>query len=135
MIDPVSITTILSSLLPSIGYAFKRIVDYKTGGRKPSNSSEEVASREADVKLLEAIAKLDAAEGASKWVVNVRAMQRPLVVFVVLINWTLMTLGIVPVDLQMYVIVANLASSVMFYLFGDRTLMYSLQSYNKQLTK
>lgn len=135
MIDPVSIFTMLSALIPTGSYIAKRVTDYYTGGSKPSNTSEEVDLKQADTARLEALAKLDNAVGASTWVVNVRAMQRPIVVFIVLLTWALMTLGIVHMSLQSYVITANLASSVIFYLFGDRSLMYSLQAFNKQLMK
>lgn len=135
--EPFSLLTILSSLIPSLGYAFKRIVDYKTGGATPSNATEAAAQSDADVRKLEAIASIDGATGASQWVVNVRAMQRPVVVFITLTSWLAMTIagmGGAHIDMQVYVIVANTASSVMFYLFGDRSLMYSLQKLNLKLT-
>lgn len=131
--DPVTLATVFTSFIPALSYAFKRVVDYNTGGATPSNVSEVVAEKQADVDQLKAIAALDAVGPVSTWVANVRALMRPIVVSVVLINWTALTLGLIHVDLQLYVITANVASSVMFYLFGDRSLMYSLQQYNKLL--
>lgn len=131
MIDPISLATVLTSLIPTISYVTKRIVDYKTGGNKPANASEYVEARKADNETLEIINRTP--ENISRWVANIIALQRPLVVYTVLFNWTLVTLGLVHVDLQVYVILANLASSIMFYLFGDRSLMYSLEANNKKL--
>lgn len=138
MIDPISLGTILTSIIPVLTYGAKRVIDYKTGGATPSNSSEAVEQAKLDIEKLKALGLLDNADGASQWVINIRALQRPIVVIAVLLNWTLMTLAGLSghlVDLQIYVIVANLASAVFFYLFGDRTLMYSLQTLNKKLTK
>ena len=138
MIDPISLATIFTSLLPTGSYIAKRVADYYTGGSNPSNSSEATESRKVDAQILEQISKVDNADGASTWVVNIRALQRPMVVYCVLFNWSLMTImGMngYKIDLQLYVIVANLASSVFFYLFGDRSLMYSLQYLNKKLIK
>ena len=134
--EPFSMLTILSSLIPSLGYALKRVIDYKTGGAAPSNAQEAAAQSDADVRKLEALAKLDNADGASQWVINIRALQRPVVVFATLFSWICMTLaGLsgLSVNMQIYIIVANTASSVFFYLFGDRTLMYSLQNLNLKL--
>lgn len=137
MLDPVSLSTVLTSLIPTLTYGVKRIIDYKTGGANPNNSDEAVAQGQIDVQKLNALATMSATEGTSRWVKNIVALQRPIVVFAVLVNWTILTIcGLAGynVDLQIYVITANLASCVFFYLFGDRTLMYSLQTLNKKLT-
>lgn len=133
MLDPISLYTVFSAFIPTASYVIKRITDYKTGGAKASNATEEAQLGQVDVDKLKAIAELDNADGASQWVINIRALQRPIVVYTVLFNWSMVTLGLIHVDLQLYVITANLASSVMFYLFGDRSLMYSIQEYNKKL--
>ncbi len=131
--DPITLATVFTSFIPAVSYAFKRIVDYNTGGSSPSNASEVIEGKKADVEQLKALAALEAIGPVSVWVSNVRALIRPLVVTIVLANWTALTMGLIHVDLQLYVITANIASSVMFYLFGDRSLMYSLQQYNKLL--
>ena len=134
MIDPVSLATILTAFIPTATYGIKRIIDYKTGGASPSNAAEQVELRKSDVEMVKVINAVP--ENISRWVANIIALQRPIVIFVILFNWTLLTAhGLTggTVDLQLYVIVANLASSAIFYLFGDRSLMYSLQSMNKKL--
>lgn len=135
MLDPVSLATIFTSLIPTASYAVKRIVEYNTGGPEPSNANEAVELRKADAQVLDVINRTP--ENVSRWVANIIALQRPIVVYSVLLNWTIMTvagLAGVNVDLQIYVIIANMASAVFFYLFGDRTLLYSLQKMNKKLT-
>lgn len=134
--DPFSIGTILTALIPTLTYGAKRVIDYKTGGATPINNTEAIERRKADVEVLNAISKLDNADGASQWVINFRAMQRPSVVYIVLLNWTIITIaGLFGhfVDLQVYIIISNLASSIFFYLFGDRSLMYGIQALNKKL--
>jgi len=135
MLDPVSLATIFTSLIPTASYAVKRIVDHNTGGPNPTNAGEAVELRKADVEVLRVTNTVPA--NISRWVANIIALQRPIVVYTVLLNWSIMTIaGLMgaQVDLQIYVIMANMASAVFFYLFGDRTLMYSLQTLNTKLT-
>ena len=124
MFDPLSV---LAAIIPTLKYAFTRIVDYKTGGPKPSNAQEAVALGDLEIRRLEAISKLDDSEGASPWVVNIRAMQRPLVVFLVLLTWVYVVL-----NNQVAVnTVCELASLVFFYLFGERTSMAIMKRVGK----
>lgn len=136
MIDPISLATVITALIPVATYGLKRIIDYKTGGMTPANNTEATEAKKADALILDAVYRNDIYEGASQWVINIRALQRPIVVFMVLFTWCSITIGSLfgyYVDLQLYVIVANLASSVWFYLFGDRTLLYGSQILNTKL--
>lgn len=111
--------TILAALIPTLKYAFTRMIDYKTGGPKPTNAQEAVQLGDVEIRRLEAVAKIDNADGASTWVVNIRALQRPIVVFVVLVVWAFIAL-----NNQIQVsLITDLASTVIFYLFGERTAM------------
>lgn len=116
MFDPF---TILAALLPTLQYGATKIIDKYTGGPSPSSAEEALKLKQADVAQLEALAKLDNADGASRWVTNVRAMMRPLAVTAVLGMWSFYAfkMGITAMDMQ------NMASAVMFYLFGDRLTM------------
>lgn len=134
--DPVSIYTVLAALIPTGNYVIKRFVDYYTGGKEPVNSKEYSESRKADAEVLQALADLDGQQETYKWVAAIRQLQRPIAVTLILSNWTILTVaGLfgLNVDLQIYVVTANLASAAVFYLFGDRTLMYSLSTLNKKL--
>ena len=55
------------------------------------------------------------------WVNDVRAMQRPVAVVLVVTAWIYTVVATVTPETA--TMVANLASSVVFYLFGDRTYM------------
>jgi hypothetical protein len=104
------------------------LINMWTGGAgaKPANAQEAVSLIDADIRKMEAIAKLDAVHGdVSMWVSNIRALQRPVSAAVVLLSWGIV-LGIygdANIDTTIN-IVSNLASSVIFYLFGDRTYMH-----------
>lgn len=117
MFDPF---TILAALIPTVQYGIQRIIDYKTGGPKPTNAAEAIALKQADVAQLEALGKLDNADGASRWVINIRGLQRPVATAVILGMWSIYAyrVGITAEDMQ------NMAAAAVFYLFGDRTAMY-----------
>jgi hypothetical protein len=117
--DPI---TILAAFLPVIADGAKRLINNWTGGPKPTSVEEVMKLGDLEIRKLEALASIDNAEGASQWVVNARAMQRPVAVLLITIAWFVVVAGNYPpavIDL-----VSNLASSVVFYLFGDRTYMY-----------
>lgn len=124
MFDPI---TILAALIPTIKYGVERVIDYKTGGPKPSNAQEAIALKQADIQQLEALAKLDNAEGASQWVINIRSLQRPVATAVILTMWAVYAYkaGISAQDMQ------NMAAAAVFYLFGDRTTM-SISGVNRK---
>lgn len=134
MLDPVSIFSVLTAFIPTASYSIKRIVDYNTGGKDKIDTASYVAMREADAKVLEIINRTP--PNTSRWVSNIIALQRPIAVLAILLNWIVVTvygLSGGNIDLQIYVITSNLASSAVFYLFGDRSLMYSLEKTNKKL--
>ncbi len=112
--------TMLAALIPFIGRTINKIVDYKTGGPAPSNAQEAIELKKADTEQLRAVGALDNADGASQWVINVRALQRPIAVFAILGVWSVIVIASGAVALQL---VCDLASSAIFYLFGDRTSM------------
>lgn len=111
---------ILAAFIPTLNYGINRVIDAYTGGPKPSNAQEALALKNADVEQLKALALLDNSDGASKWVVNIRALMRPAASAVVLLVWGTYAIktGISAEDLM------SLAEAVIFYLFGDRTQMY-----------
>jgi len=116
MFDPI---TIGAALLPTLNYIITKATDHLTGGPKPSTAKEQISIIEAEAKKLEALANLDRAESASYWVQNIRALMRPVAAGIVMFTWTIYVfqVGIVSSDMM------NMASAVMFYLFGERIQM------------
>ena len=120
--------TILTAFVPMLTDGARGLINMWTGGAgaKPANAEEAVKLIEADIRKMEALAKLDAVQGSvSLWVNNIRALQRPVSAAIVLISWGIVLgfYGDVNVDTTIN-IVSNLAASVIFYLFGDRTYMH-----------
>jgi hypothetical protein len=120
--DPV---TILTAFIPILQQGAAAVIRKVTGsdGSKPATVEEVVKLGDLEIRKLEAIAAIDAGAGTAQWVANVRGIQRPLAVGLILLTYVIVigTPGAEPETLNL---VANLASSAMFYLFGDRTLMY-----------
>src|SRR3990167_6362725 len=116
MFDPL---TLLAAGIPTLNYVITRITDYFTGGPTPRNAQEAIELKKVDISQMEALAKLDNADGAPSWVVPIRALQRPFAVLVILSMWSVYVYktGISSQDMM------NLASAAVFYLFGQRTQM------------
>ena len=124
--DPVTILTAFIPLLQSGAKALIKKISGKDSAAAdvvPQTVDDAIKLGELDIRRLESIASLDSVSGASTWVSNVRGIQRPAAVLVVLTTYAACVFNpdIAQSTLDM---VANLASSAMFYLFGDRTLMY-----------
>ena len=115
--DPI---TILSAFIPTIASVVTRVVDHFTGGPQPQSVKEQIDLNDSEVKKLQALSQFDSSDGASYWVVNIRALQRPIAVFLILGVWGLLA----SVHGVSITLVQDLASSAVFYLFGDRTQMY-----------
>ena len=120
--DPI---TILSAFLPVITDGIRGVIGKFTGGAgaKPQNVDEAIKLVDADIRRLEALSKLDSVGDTAPWVNNVRALQRPVVGAIVLLAWLLVIASPSVSDSAMQ-LVSNLASSVIFDLFGDRTYLY-----------
>lgn len=118
--------TILTALLPALTDGIRGMITKWTGGAgaKPANVQEAIQLMDAEVRRLEVIAKLDSTVGdVDKWVNNIRALQRPVAAGAIILAWigVMATPGVAESTMA---VVSNLASAVIFYLFGDRTYMY-----------
>lgn len=122
--DPFSYYTMLSSLIPGALHIISRLTDHFSGGATPQNATELIGLKNADTSQLQTLSQLDSDNNISVWVANIRALQRPVAVVLIVVTWLLMTWNIIPADPDRYYLVSNLCSSAVFYLFGDRTLMY-----------
>lgn len=123
MFDPI---TIIASLIPAITHVVTRTVDHFTGADAPQNVAEKTQLIAAENDKLRILAELDKSENLSPFVANIRALMRPVCVLIILTTWACLALALLingRVDLLIPV-VENLASSVMFYLFGERTVMH-----------
>lgn len=123
--DPI---TLLTAFMPMITDGARGLINKFTGGAgaKPANVEEAIQMVDADIRKLQAIAELDKVQGnVSQWVSNVRAMQRPVFVALIMVSWLIMLFihGDINPD-EVIRITSNLASSASFYILGDRTYMY-----------
>lgn len=122
------------AILPVVADGLRAGLNRLFGGAgvAPANSKEYIDMQNADTERLKALGALEGSIGnTSQWVNNVRALQRPFVGAVVLFGWIgSWFVAMEPTTAQA---VMQLASSVIFYLFGDRTYMYLTQ--NKGLKK
>jgi hypothetical protein len=119
--DPI---TILTAFIPVIQHGIKAAINKFTDGAgvKPATVDDAVKLADIDIRRLEAIARLDEVQGASQWVQNIRGLQRPIAVGIVLLMYVATLSPQVPEDVHTNI--ANLATAVIFYLFGDRTYLY-----------
>lgn len=109
----------MAAVLPTLNYVITRVTDHFKGGPKHRNADEAIKLYQSEVEKLKALAQLDVSEGASSWVMNIRALMRPAAASVILVMWSIYAykVGIASNDMM------NMASAVMFYLFGERVQM------------
>lgn len=121
------ILSALTSLLPVVEYAGRAVIDRTIGPPQPT-AADIQAQAQANATTLSAIGQMESSYGAvSPWVNNLRACQRPVVAFMVLGLWASLTIGIgfgYAVQAPIYYTVSEIASSIFFYLFGQRTMVY-----------
>ena len=107
-------TLIASAGIPIIGDIIKRGLDHFFG---PAINTD------ADTKKLQALAELDSVGDTYKWVNAVRGLMRPVAGILALCIW-----GYASFDTSMpahiYEVVSQVAGAVIFYLFGERTVMH-----------
>lgn len=112
---------LLPALLPALGDGVRGLFNKLTGnaGAKPTNVGEVISLMQAETERLQAIAQIDKAEGVSQWVANVRAMQRPVAVGLIISAYVVAALTS---DSEVMVAgIGTYAQMVTFYLFGDRS--------------
>lgn len=122
MIDPLTMFAAVIPLVTDLGKG--AIARWINPEAKPANVDEVIKLRQSEIDRLRALAELDKASGgASQWVNNVRDIQRPFAVAASVLMFAGCLIASAPDNYLE--LTANLAASAMFYLFGDRTLMYS----------
>ena len=111
--------TIISALVP-IGVAgIKQVIGKLTGGVKAVTVEDQIKLDEAEIRRLEAVAKLDTPIGQpSQWVVDLRASARYVGALLV-IAVGVSTLYI-PVDVTIQALALEAANIAFGFLFGSR---------------
>lgn len=117
------VETIVAALVPVGIEGIKQAITKLTGGVKPTTVDEQIKLQEADIRRLEAVAKLDNPYGTpSQWVVDLRASSRYIGALGV-ITAGLFTLY-VPNMPDYIIALAMEATGVVFgFLFGQRIIV------------
>ena len=124
MMDPF---TLLTMFAPALIDGAKGLINKVTGGAgaTPANVEEVVTlmkakdeSAKTEVERIRALHEIDNVQDVSRWVNNVRAMQRPVVIGLVMATWVAsMFIGM---PLPLVEGATNIASAVISFLFGER---------------
>jgi hypothetical protein len=119
--------TAIPSLLPTVANGLRGLFNKFSGGAgaAPANAEEAVKIMEADTRRLEALARLDSVGDVHKWVNDVRGMMRPTVAILVICSY----LATFFIELPEAALdqVLDFTRIVVFYLFGERTLMHLMK--------
>lgn len=123
------LAALLPALIPVVSDGLRGAFSRLTGGWgvKPQNVSELITLMQADTERLKALADIDRPSGnISTWVANIRAMQRPIAVVVIVGGYFLALLfgNALHIQAPAVEVLGNYAQMVTFYLFGDRSYMY-----------
>lgn len=118
------IEALLPAILPALADGVRGLFNKISGGAgaKPANVGEVIQLMGAETERLQALAEIDKAGDVSRWVSNVRAMQRP-VACGLIIGGYLVAL-VAGADAEAVDSLGGYAQMVTFYLFGDRTWSY-----------
>ena len=124
-LEAVIATTVLPALLPAAADGIRGLISRFTGGAgaNPQNVDEVIKLRDSDNRRLELLSQLEGQGETYKWVEAIRKLQRPAVVAVTLVTWMIVFLNPQTYDDFTRDVVQASASSVWFYLFGERGYM------------
>ena len=122
MIDPITLVALIGPLIKSGGQAL--INKFAKGEQyKPANVDDAIKLMQAETEALKArILVADTNEPSYPWVAALVKLQRPVIVYGTISGYMIMSLwGLgTPEAAKM---VGELATIVIFWLFGERTLM------------
>jgi len=120
--DPI---TILAGFAPLVVDLGKSLIGrfISTDGFKPVNIDEYTKMKQVDLEMFKAMNDAGGTNPSYPWVEAIIRLMRPGVALIVLGTWAYME-----ITGDSTPSVANFASAVGFYLFGDRTLFYSKKS-------
>lgn len=122
------LTTLLPALAPAVADGLKSIIGKFTGGAKPLTIAEQVQLMQAENERLKMLSELEGNGQTYAWVEAVRKLQRPFVVMMVILVWAGYFSGLVELPEASALMLSEISSCVMFYLFGERGYMYMKQA-------
>ena len=119
----------LTAFIPAAIDGVKGLFNKFSGGAQaqPANFAEYLQAGDLEINRLEAIAKLDQpGSDVSRWVNNLRASSRYIIAYAIIVVWcvTAVVSIWVFVDDSILMWIGGMASSVMFFMFGDRVNMH-----------
>jgi hypothetical protein len=124
------LTVVLPALLPVFADGAKAVINKVTGGAgaQPGNFQEAMELARFDLEKLKTLAELDRPSGnTSQWVADLRGSARYLSVGIILVIWGIVTIvdlfTTFKLEAVAYTLVADMATSAFFFLFGDRVYM------------
>jgi hypothetical protein len=120
------LTTLLPALLPVVIDGAKAGVSKLTDNvaAKPTNFQETMEWERFLLDKLKTMAELDKPSGnISQWVADLRASARYILCFLILATWTAVTVGNLPLDTAEYELLAQMATSSLFFMLGERVYM------------
>lgn len=124
-LETVLLNVVAPALLPALTDGIRGLLAKVTGseGAKPQTVDEAIRLMEADNRRLELLGKLEGEGETYRWVEAIRKLQRPIVGFLVTLAYVLAVSGVVADDFKAD-LAAQIASSYIFYLFGERAYMH-----------
>lgn len=126
MFDPLSVLAIFGPVAVDAGKALiNRFI--ATDNFKPANIDEYSKVRGLDLELFKAMNDAGGANPSYPWVEAVVRLMRPAIALTTMAVWAAVRLGGAPADPATVEAVDSFAAAIGFYLFGDRSLMYSKQ--------
>ncbi len=112
--------TIVASLVPVGIEGIKQLINKVTGGPQPTTVDDQIKLQDADIRRLEALAKLDDPHGTpSQWVVDLRASSRYLGALFVIAS-CIVTLYVPNMPKEIVLVALDAVSIVFGFLFGQR---------------
>ena len=118
------IEVLLPALLPAVTDGIRGVINKFTGGAgaAAANPEEAVRLMDADVRRMEAIAKMEGTGDTYKWVEAIRKLQRPFFGLAAILIYA--GCIFIEVDSEVALNVGQWVQMFGFYLFGDRAYMY-----------
>jgi hypothetical protein len=123
MIDPVTLIALFGPLIKSGGQAL--INKFAKGEQyKPANLDDAIKLMAAETEQLKVrISAADTTDASYPWVAALVKLQRPVIVYGTITGFMILTLFSLGTP-EAQKVLADLSSMVIFWLFGERTMMH-----------
>jgi len=117
------VALLLPALLPAFADGFKGLFSRLFGNSKPLNVQDQIALKQADAQMMQAIATMDTpgvGQMPSQWVIDLRASFRYLAAGVIILTTVSCILFVPDVNVTFLNSMLQLTGSVFSFMFGDR---------------